>query len=53
MKNLYINKSNRNVTKKRIIKFKVNKKYKHGIINNFVYSILGKKNPCMIKNNYS
>ena len=25
MKNLYINKSNRNVTKKRIIKFKVNK----------------------------
>ena len=45
MKNLYINKSNRNVSKKRIIKFKVNKKYKHGIINNFVYSILGKKKP--------
>ena len=45
MKNLYIIKSNRNVTKKRIIKFKVNKKYKHGIINNFVYSILGKKKP--------
>ena len=45
MKNLYISKSKNSVTKKKIIKFKINKKYKYGIIDNFIYSILGKKKP--------
>lgn len=45
MKNLYISKSKNFVTKNKIIKFKINKKYKYGIIDNFIYSILGKKKP--------